>query len=207
MQLQPGMRLADGTQCITKIAQDIKAHLDDRWIDSGLREIPSSSGLERCIDYFQWCLNYERELRRVFSDSEPIEMIHSPRYWNLQGAAFQQWTAAVIEMELHAMLERLESAISRLKLFEPLEHRTGYPMMLDTSVWIGYGPLHDKQERGDGKEVAQADWCQITGASGGTDFWLVIPVVTLDELDGVRTFVTRGSPTVHGRRVTRSAHS
>jgi hypothetical protein len=183
MQLQPGMRLADGIQCITKIAQDIKAHLDDKWIDAGLRHIPSSSGFERCLDYVHWCLNYERELRRVFSDPEPIEMIHSPRYWNLQGAAYQQWTAAVTEMELRAMLERVESAISHLKLFEPLEHRTGYPMMLDTSVWIGYGPLHDKQERGDGKEVTQADWCQITGTSGGTDFWLVVPVVTLDELD------------------------
>jgi hypothetical protein len=183
MQLRPGVRLTDAIDRLTEIIQDIDANRDDKWINTEPLNIASSLALERSYNYFGWCLRYERTLGRVFSERDLDELIHSPRYWHIQGEPNHPWSANLVELELRSLLERFQVALDHLKLFRPLENRTGHPMMLDTSVWFGYGPLHDKQQRGDGKEVTQADWCQITGAPSGTDLWLVVPVVTLDELD------------------------
>jgi PIN domain len=166
MQLQPDVRLGEAIDRLAEIQQEIQLDLHNLYSDSADR---------RWQHYLEWCGRTERTLRQVFVNTTLVDAIQSPRHWHLQGAVPAAWARELVGNELRYLDGVFLQELDHLKLFLPLEGRTGRPLLFDTNVWAHFAPL-------DGR-IGRDEWIKITGAPNGAEFWVVIPVVTLDELD------------------------
>ncbi|WP_436535947.1 PIN domain-containing protein [Actinoplanes sp. HUAS TT8] len=143
--------------------------LEDRVREAGnTRSAPRQYLL---MKYLEWVRESERQFRSIFSDTEVLELLHSPRHWYLRANGQAEDLAVgpgVFHEELDAQQMMLREVIGALSGFRSLAGRQGEILVLDTNTIMHNRPVNE------------VDWHKEFEAK---QIRLVIPLLVLDELD------------------------
>jgi len=166
------MTVGDAVVMILRRGQTVQRAIEtlqDRLREGGnARNADRSQLLSRYLD---WVRESERQFRNLFSDSEVMDRLLSPRHWHIRAHGRTEDIAVgpgVFYDEFEAQQQVLQGVIDVLKGFLPLADLPGEVLVLDTNTIIHNRPLDE------------VDWL---GEARAKLARLVVPLLVLDELD------------------------
>ncbi len=155
-----------------------RRHLRDalRRVHTEVSNVRDGNVDDRPSGYLRWAHNSVKMLAKQISAADLDRLVLTRRYWVLQSLTMRTESFdSLVDLELDERVADLEEACKAFEWQISLWASLDEFVVADTSFYIQHS-----------KKLEEVDFAALLGVVAGKSFHLLVPIIVVDELDGLK---------------------